>query len=412
MKGRNVLGVWALACAGFLAGCGPAEEEPKPRGPEARALEFVRNSIEEAVANPPANETGTGSEVGDPPVDAVSGSGTTAPPSPFDAAAMEGEETGAPSPFAPMGSEEPSAQALPFAAESGAVEETAAAMEFGEDGTILAEGTPAAAGASARVLSAFGVSVTTESASTSLTDPAGAGPGYALEVRPPTLPEWGYEGERGPENWARLAPVCAPCGEGLEQSPIDLAAAAEVDLPNTIFHYGITPIRIENTGHTLQLNPGPGHWIELDGERYDLIQFHFHMPSEHAIGGERREGEMHLVHRNGDGELAVVAVFMTKGKKNEAYAEMLEYLPSEAGLSLDFDDQASIQALLPAVQTAYRYDGSLTTPPCTEGVKWVVLSEPITLSVAQITPIAEVLGENVRPLQPLNERAVELDTTP
>lgn len=405
--------------AGLLLGCGPKEEEPTRRGGvEGQVMDAVRASIEEAVT---ANPAGPAS-AGQPP--AGEAPAVTAPAPPMSetallsepASAPGTETTTAPSPFAPQGGVEAAGTPSPFSpANGGGTPATPSPFTASADSSAATPAPIELGGGSAGFEGSLTAEAASDVVSTTLDDSdtsGGAGPGYSLEVQPPSLPEWGYEGEKGPAAWAGLAPVCVPCGEGQQQSPIDLGGAGGADLSNPVFHYGVTPILIENTGHTIQVNAGPGHWLELDGERYDLIQFHFHTPSEHTIDGEHRAGEMHLVHRNGEGDLVVVAVFMDKGTKNQAYADMLEFLPSDPGLKLDFDDSASIAALLPTVHTAYRYEGSLTTPPCTEGVQWVVLSEPVLLSVAQLTPIADVLKNNVRPVQPLNQRVVELDTTP
>jgi carbonic anhydrase len=234
----------------------------------------------------------------------------------------------------------------------------------------------------------------------------------APEEEAHSLPEWSYEGETGPEHWGDLSEVCAPCAEGLEQSPIDLTGSEEVDLENPLFAYSPSKISVVNNGHTIQVNIDPGSAIELDGDRYELLQFHLHTPSEHTIDGKPYQGEMHFVHRNAAGELAVVALMITRGTKNDALAGIFALIPSDEGMELDIEGEAMIEGLLPEDRRAFRYDGSLTTPPCTEGVKWVVLKQPMGVAIAQWKPFEELLSGNNRPIQPLNERAVQLDTTP
>lgn len=159
------------------------------------------------------------------------------------------------------------------------------------------------------------------------------------------------------------------------------------------------------------MNYDPGSYIEVEGTRNDLLQFHFHAPSENAVEGKRYPLEMHLVHRNEAGELAVVAVFLDAGAKNEALEPIWENMPAEEGRK-EVDAEVKAIELLPSVQTTYRFAGSLTTPPCTEGVRWFVMTTPIELSQEQIAAFERIYRGNSRPLQPLNGRRVTVDTTP
>lgn len=231
-------------------------------------------------------------------------------------------------------------------------------------------------------------------------------------LAPESLPDWSYEGETGPDFWGTLGEACVTCGEGQAQSPINLTGAVEADLPNPEFDYATSKIRIVNTGHTLQVNVDPGSLLELDGQYYELLQFHMHAPGEHTIDGREFQAEMHFVHRGVEGDIAVVAVMVKKGTKNEAYAAVMQLLPAEEDLEIEIEDPADIGTLLPEARTAYRYEGSLTTPPCTEGVQWVVMTEPVGLSIAQLEPFLEILEGNNRPLQPLNGRTIQVDITP
>lgn len=231
-------------------------------------------------------------------------------------------------------------------------------------------------------------------------------------MAPDSLPKWSYEGETGPEFWGDLGESCATCGEGQAQSPVNLTGAVEADLPNPVFEYGKSTTHIMNTGHSIQVNVEPGSLLNLDGQYYELAQFHMHAPGEHTIDGRTFQAEMHFVHRGVDGDVVVVAVMIQKGTKNEAYAKVLKILPAEKDMEFKIEEPAEIASLLPRSRTAYRYEGSLTTPPCTEGVKWVVMTDPVGLSIAQLDPFLKILEGNNRPVQPLNDRTLQVDVTP
>ena len=228
----------------------------------------------------------------------------------------------------------------------------------------------------------------------------------------PTPVHWSYEGEEGPAHWGELSPDFALCASGKKQSPVDLAEATQQDLPNIVFHYQPSKINIINNGHTIQVNYDPGSFIELDGARYDLQQFHFHAPSEHSIAGEQAEAELHLVHKNANGDLAVVGVLINAGQANSAIQPVWDNLPEQAGPVQSLDAQVNAGDLLPAIQTTYRYDGSLTTPPCSEGVKWLVMTQGITLSQEQLATFTNLFEGNNRPIQALNGRVEVEDTSP
>lgn len=223
---------------------------------------------------------------------------------------------------------------------------------------------------------------------------------------------WSYEGEEGPLHWGQLDPSFAACAEGQSQSPIDLTAAANEDLPNISFHYQPSAVRILNNGHTVQVNYDPGSYMEINGQRYDLTQFHFHAPSEHAINGKLLAAELHLVHKSVGGQLAVVGVLLREGKENAAYKPVWDNLPAQQSPQTDAGVKVNAANLLPVNQTTYRYSGSLTTPPCTEGVSWFVMTEPVDLSAGQIAAFEKIFEGNNRPLQPLNERKLIKDISP
>jgi carbonic anhydrase len=179
-----------------------------------------------------------------------------------------------------------------------------------------------------------------------------------------------------------------------------------------VFHYQPSKVNIINNGHTIQVNYDPGSYIEIDGVRYDLQQFHFHAPSEHTINGKLAEAELHLVHKSADGKLAVVGILIEVGAENPAFKSTWDNLPVAKGPVQQLSMEVNAAAMLPAVQETYRYEGSLTTPPCTEGVKWNVMVEPIEMSEAQLAAFTHIFEGNNRPVQPLEGRTLIEDNTP
>ena len=240
--------------------------------------------------------------------------------------------------------------------------------------------------------------------------------------------EWGYGVENGPVAWGQLSPEYALCAVGMHQSPIDLVNPTSAALPAIAFNYQPTALRIQNNGHTIVVASSPensievdnGHTIvvasspensiEVDSTRYELLQFHFHAPSEHTVAGQSFAMEMHLVHQNEDGALAVIGVLIERGGEHTAFNSLWAHLPSTPGAVQQIEQVAiDAGALLPSARSYYRYDGSLTTPPCSEGVQWFVLTTPIELSEAQIATFAAIVHGNNRPVQPLNGRQLLVD---
>ena len=229
----------------------------------------------------------------------------------------------------------------------------------------------------------------------------------------PTPPHWTYEGEEGPSHWGELDTTYAVCGTGKSQSPIDVANPAEQDLANISFHYQPSEVNILNNGHTVQVNYDAGSYIELDNARYDVVQFHYHAPSEHTVDEESFPAELHIVHRNADGNLAVVGILLKEGTENAAYQPFINNLPAEKTDTKDAGVKINGMDLLPPVQTTFRYSGSLTTPPCTEGVNWLLMTTPVDLSMQQLTALDSLFeGGNNRPVQPINDRTLIEDNTP
>lgn len=223
--------------------------------------------------------------------------------------------------------------------------------------------------------------------------------------------EWGYSGAIGPEHWGDLSPEFAACSKGTEQSPIDLTQPTEVELPPLEISYRASDLRIENTGHTIRFNIPEGSYLESEGKRFRLLEGHFHAPGEHTVDGEGFPVELHLVHQAEDGQLAVIGVLIRKGARHAAYDPIFDHLPAEAGPARSYPSvQVDPAALLPRDHGYYRYDGSLTTPDCREGVAWYVLTTPVTLSGLQIKAFTRIYDGNARPVQPLNDRELKVST--
>lgn len=219
-------------------------------------------------------------------------------------------------------------------------------------------------------------------------------------------PHWDYEGAEGPEHWGALADEFDMCSRGRNQSPIDLVADIDTALPEVNFEYAQAGQLVEvNTGHAIQENVKPGNHVSFRGHRFELQQFHFHSPSEHTMGGEHYPMEVHLVHKNEAGELLVVGVLFKEGERNK----LMDQLPSfRAARGEDPGaDAVDYNDLFPARDRYFLYNGSLTTPPCSEGVRWVVMQQPVTASPDQIQHYHDLLGfDNNRPIQPRNARIV------
>ena len=217
---------------------------------------------------------------------------------------------------------------------------------------------------------------------------------------------WEYSGEAGPAKWASLTPEYGQCA-GSNQSPVNLTGMVEAKLAPLQFHYQTGGKTLVNNGHTIQVNYAPGSTLELDGMRFELKQFHFHAPSENLIEGKSYPLEGHLVHANDRGELAVVAVMFEPGRANAALSLAWQVLPAKAGESHGLKEPVSAEQLLPAKRDYYRFSGSLTTPPCSEGVRWLVMKEPVQVSQAQIDAFKAMMHHpNNRPVQPLHGRLV------
>ncbi len=220
-------------------------------------------------------------------------------------------------------------------------------------------------------------------------------------------PHWTYEGKAGPAHWSELTSDFHMCHEGKSQSPINITNPIEGHLQPLALAYHTSAEKVINNGHTIQVTVDEEDDFVLDGEKFTLRQYHFHTPSENQINGERFPLEAHFVHSKEDGDLAVVAVMFKVGKENPALVPLIDAMPKQQNKQVNINRQVDLRALFPADLHYYRFSGSLTTPPCSEGIRWLVLKEPVTLSQAQLDAFKQALKTtNNRPLQHLNGRMI------
>ncbi len=223
--------------------------------------------------------------------------------------------------------------------------------------------------------------------------------------------KWGYWEDNGPEVWGQLSPCYCLCSEGKSQSPVNITNAQKEKLPEISFNYQPTALKILNNGNGIEIQYDEGSWIEIEGIEYKLQQFHFHSPSEHTLENKSFDMELHLVHKSNEGTIAVIGVMLKEGEKNEAFSPVWQNLPMNAGEIRNIPDESiNVDDMLPVPRFSYRYDGSLTTPPCSEGVKWIVLTTPIEMSETQIKAFRSIIHNNNRPIQPINGRRLLVDT--
>ena len=217
---------------------------------------------------------------------------------------------------------------------------------------------------------------------------------------------WGYEGEHGPSHWGDMDAASKVCSVGSQQSPIDIQSSIKAKLPPLQIAWRKKPDMIVNNGHTIQINTDPGNTLKVGKDSYEMLQFHFHHPSEHLIAGKHYPMECHFVHRNKAGTLAVVGALMTAGKPNAAFKQIAEAMPASAGDPVKMKAGVDMNKLLPAKRGYYRYEGSLTTPPCSEVVNWLLLRDPIHVAQADIDAFAKIFPMNARPAQKDHRRFV------
>jgi carbonic anhydrase len=218
---------------------------------------------------------------------------------------------------------------------------------------------------------------------------------------------WDYAGSGGPEAWARIEPQFAKCASGVRQSPIDIRDGIKVELDPVLFDYRPSAFRVVDNGHTVQVNVAPGNMIEVMGRRYELQQFHFHRPSEERIDGKPFDMVAHLVHKDGEGRLAVVAVLLERGSAQAVVQSVWNNLPLEKGDEVNARGTLNVADLLPPTRGYYTYMGSLTTPPCSEGVLWMVMKSPVPISADQLAIFARLYPMNARPIQSASGRLIK-----
>ncbi len=217
---------------------------------------------------------------------------------------------------------------------------------------------------------------------------------------------WGYTGAGKAMEWGDLGSDYALCKLGEKQSPVNISEYASADLPPLEIAYTATPLEVVNNGHTVQTNYAAGSTMSVGGKTYNLLQMHFHTPSEHYIDGAPYPMEVHFVHKAADGELAVVGAMMKIGAANKVVQGIWQNIPAAGETKTVESVTYSGTDLLPEGRDYYKYVGSLTTPPCSENVQWHVLKEPIEISEEQLVAFQNIYPVNARPVQPLNERTV------
>lgn len=229
----------------------------------------------------------------------------------------------------------------------------------------------------------------------------------ATEVKSNNDHQWGYSGDESPEHWGDLSPEFETCKLGQNQSPINLIEMSVNRSNSFSFVYNYTPLKIINNGHTIQFNYQEGSSLTIGNKSYELLQFHFHTPSEHKVEGKSYPMEVHLVHKSQDDQLAVIGVFLKEGEYNPFIETLWSNIPTQKGEQTIRGITLNASALLPQNKSYYHYNGSLTTPPCTEAVNWYVLKQPIEISSEQLSKFQSIYNGNARPVQPLNQRVIE-----
>ena len=218
---------------------------------------------------------------------------------------------------------------------------------------------------------------------------------------------WSYGGEGGPEAWGQLKPEFATCATGSRQSPIDIRSGVKVDLEAIQFDYRPTGFSVIDNGHTIQVNLGGGNSIEVQGRRFELLQFHFHRPSEERVNGRQFDMVAHLVHKDPEGRLAVVAVLLDRGSAHPLVQTVWNNLPLEKNTEVAASAALDMTNLLPADRRYFTYMGSLTTPPCSEGVLWMVMQQPVPIAVDQVNVFSRLYPMNARPIQSASGRLIK-----
>lgn len=233
----------------------------------------------------------------------------------------------------------------------------------------------------------------------------------AAAVMPASTAHWGYGGSGKPSSWAGLDKANEACGAGLKQSPVNITQFLKGDQPDIAFDYKDIPLAVKNAGHGIAITVPAGSKATLGGKVYELTSIDFHTPSEHYMDGAPYPMEAHLMHKGEKGEVAILSTLIKLGKANETISRIWGGIPAEIGAESVAAEGAVISAydLLPGKPDYFTYEGSLTAPPCTEGVQWFVMQQPIEISEAQLAAFQNIFPMNARPIQPLNGRMVSGD---
>ncbi len=237
--------------------------------------------------------------------------------------------------------------------------------------------------------------------STGKSAPAAAASAPKQDIR------WGYTGEGAPDRWGQLTPEFRQCAIGTRQSPIDIRDTIRVDQEKIQFDYRPSKFAVVDNGHTVQVNVAPGNSMEVMGRRYELQEFHFHRPSEERINGRQYDMVAHLTHKDADGRLATIAVLLERGQDQPLIQAVWNHLPLEKGDTYEAPIPIDLNQLLPKDRGYFTYMGSMTTPPCTEGVLWMVFRQPVQLSTQQISIFSRLYPMNARPLQAGSGRLIK-----
>jgi len=229
----------------------------------------------------------------------------------------------------------------------------------------------------------------------------------SVKSQMPHQAHWGYTGHNTPDTWGNLSPKFRECGVGLNQSPINITNSLQAGLSPLMTNFNSSSKDVINNGHTIEVEMDKGSHFTIDGKEFDLKQFHFHSPSENHINNQSFPMEAHFVTADKDGNLAVIALMFKEGAKNPTLDKIWQLMPQKEGEKNPIEIEGIAQALLPADKHYYRFNGSLTTPPCSEGVRWFVLKTPVEASKDQIEKFKHTMHhDNNRPVQPINARVI------
>ncbi|PVX38270.1 carbonic anhydrase [Janthinobacterium sp. 78] len=234
-----------------------------------------------------------------------------------------------------------------------------------------------------------------------------------VKAAPPPPPpvargtHWSYEGDSGPANWSKINVDWAKCGNGSRQSPIDIRDGMKVELEQISFDYRPSSFSVVDNGHTVQVGVSGGNYITVQNRMFELQQFHFHRPSEERINGKAFEMVVHLVHRDAEGRLAVLALLLERGAPQATIQTVWNNLPLEKFETMQPTILLDPAEMLPVRRDYYTYMGSMTEPPCSEGVLWLVMKQPVQASPAQMALFSRLYPLNARPIQPANGRIIK-----